>query len=615
MAMIISHDQRNYNNDLEDTKGQQFADLAVKDFLYASPQDGSELCGAMEFMKHYKHLKDWTKSIWQNLLRKYFIKSCPVIVCGYPSQSLAEEVEKEENNLRKLQKKGFGDSALAAYEKATQKAMNNKEPPIEVLRNFQVPVLSDKTWPDIPSAQGNLTSAHGTGIDTKLVKKISEDDSPLPFFVQFDHFESACVTVRAVLSLSKLPNHLRPLIGIYMSTFFTLPVASAGKKELLYKMLDEETVLYDIELGQDNEFSETLWIRIKVEVEKLRKYCASVKAGFPDDRSDSDQIPYILARHLLYNDTSSIRAASLTSQMGVVPQLLADLQSSDQLKIRKIQKQLEEFRDNVTELSEIRFSVTGNIMHLKHPRKTFKNCFQGIIPKPSPGKTPQPSKIRLENEVLSALGHNPCRKVFVTTMPSIGSSNALLCTKSIQGFNNIEYPAFCLAMKILNTFDGYLWKAIRDKGYGYTPSIDYELGSGLLNLVIYRSTNTAEAIKGTKALLDNLIKHPEKLKDTTVEAAKSSLVFNTVNNTSFTLGTAAFTSFVNQALKNVSRDQHKRLLKDIQKVTKDEVLKSMKKYCLPLFNPETSAAIILTVVTGQNSGLRLEIVMIIDDHR
>lgn len=56
----------------------------------------------------------------------------------------------------------------------------------------------------------------------------------------------------------------------------------------------------------------------------------------------------------------------------------------------------------------------------------------------------------------------------------------------------------------------------------------------------------------------------------------------------------AITSFVNQALKQVNQNYNRELLEKYQAVTKDEILVALEKHCLPLFNPETSVAVIVT---------------------
>lgn len=56
----------------------------------------------------------------------------------------------------------------------------------------------------------------------------------------------------------------------------------------------------------------------------------------------------------------------------------------------------------------------------------------------------------------------------------------------------------------------------------------------------------------------------------------------------------AINSFTNQALKGLSQDLNLQLLEQYQAVTKDDVLASLKKYILPIFNPSTSTVVVVT---------------------
>lgn len=53
-------------------------------------------------------------------------------------------------------------------------------------------------------------------------------------------------------------------------------------------------------------------------------------------------------------------------------------------------------------------------------------------------------------------------------------------------------------------------------------------------------------------------------------------------------------SFINQALKNVSRTHEINLLEKYQAVTKDDVLGALKTHFLPLFDSSSSIAVVVT---------------------
>jgi Zn-dependent M16 (insulinase) family peptidase len=54
------------------------------------------------------------------------------------------------------------------------------------------------------------------------------------------------------------------------------------------------------------------------------------------------------------------------------------------------------------------------------------------------------------------------------------------------------------------------------------------------------------------------------------------------------------TSFANQALKGVSQDFQVEMLSRYQAITKEQVLETLRKYFLPLFDPASSIAVVVT---------------------
>lgn len=56
----------------------------------------------------------------------------------------------------------------------------------------------------------------------------------------------------------------------------------------------------------------------------------------------------------------------------------------------------------------------------------------------------------------------------------------------------------------------------------------------------------------------------------------------------------AMSSFINQALKGLSQNENIEMLERYQAVTKEEILVAIKRYVLPVFDPQTSVAIVVT---------------------
>ena len=81
--------------------------------------------------------------------------------------------------------------------------------------------------------------------------------------------------------------------------------------------------------------------------------------------------------------------------------------------------------------------------------------------------------------------------------------------------------------------------------------------------------------------------------DITLDAAKSSIIFDVAQNVS-TPGSAASSSFVNQGLKGLSPNYNVELLKKYQAVKKEDVMRCLKDYIFKLFQPESSIVHVVT---------------------
>jgi len=66
-------------------------------------------------------------------------------------------------------------------------------------------------------------------------------------------------------------------------------------------------------------------------------------------------------------------------------------------------------------------------------------------------------------------------------------------------------------------------------------------------------------------------------------------------------------SFLNQALKNIPRTHQIDLLEKYQAVTRDDVLKALKIYFLPLFDSSSSIAVVVTApIKADETGASLK---------
>ena len=168
---------------------------------------------------------------------RYYIEPASVVVCGHPSASMADKLEKNEKARIAAQVERLGPDGLkkAEVELEMAKAEHGKAVPTEIITSFPVPDVKSISWLSVQSVQEpgiGRKPVHWASASSPLSKYIDADGKLLPFFVGYDHVEVLCsvspiflqqelifrfsfhqsdfVSVHGFFSLAKLPNHLRP---------------------------------------------------------------------------------------------------------------------------------------------------------------------------------------------------------------------------------------------------------------------------------------------------------------------------------------------------------------------------------------------------------------------
>lgn len=303
---------------------------------------------------------------WADLLLKWFIDNPRNVVLGRPSKELVAKLKAETKQLEDTRKRDLGPEGLKHLEEVLEgaKAENDRDIPPAMLTSFKVPNVDSIKWITVGTATNETTASASANalqnsntviIDGQVQQHIKNDDSPLPFFVQWDHVKSAFVTVTLLFNTNHIPSHLRGHLNLYLSAFFSLPVRRADGVTLPYeavvKGLDEDTLGYEMGLGAGSGFAELLTVELKVEsknyakaiawlrdliwgaelsVERLRVTAAKLLQSLPEQKRDGRAISWALSRSLTHSrDLSTNVANSVLSSLDTIPALAERLGAVD----------------------------------------------------------------------------------------------------------------------------------------------------------------------------------------------------------------------------------------------------------------------------------------------
>lgn len=611
MKMVLDRDERQLRSKVESNGGDAFSSTMIANFLYGR-SDGSQIEEALDEIKFLNTLRTWSSEQWGDLIQKYFVTPNRVIVRGKPSAAVAERLEKEEKARIEKQKATLGPEGLAqkAKELEEAKAEHDKPIPTEVLKSFPLPDVKSISWIPVQSVQqaGAGRKSGAPTVANDVSRHVSGDGPPLPFFVQYDHVKSDFVSVHAVLSLARLPSHLRPYVQVYLGAFFSLPVKRQSGERLSHEevvdQLDEQTVFYEVDTGTSGIFTETLCVSIRVEVakyelavawlrdllygseftkERLQTIVAQIQQALPGLKRDGSTVLSAVTTELLHDESSTVRAGGVLIQSDFNRSLSEKIHEAPE----EVIKQFESLRQYITDPTGVRFSVTGNILGVPEPRSIWNKYFGAVLPEAPLSPVP------LASDTLSNVGKHPTKRAIVVTLPTIESSFVNHIGKGIQGFDHPDYPALRVTAEVLSATESFLWRYIRGSGLAYGAYAGVDVEAGRVTFALYRSSNSLEAFKQGATVVRGLVDGSIALDDTALDAAKSSIVYNVTRGVS-TPGLAAGTSFTNQALKGVSQNQDTDLLEKYQEVSKDDVLRVLQQYFLPLFDASTSVVVSVT---------------------
>ncbi|EGF99472.1 zinc metalloprotease [Melampsora larici-populina 98AG31] len=633
MRMTIECDALEIANQLEANAHSILSSAIISNFLYGS---GEQLVADLStVLERYKTLASWSREQWSSMFKKWLVESPSVTVIGKPSGKLADQLVADNKARIEETKKKYGPEGLKQLQaklEAAQKT-NDTPHPQTILSNYPIPKMESIKWIEVESARadGSLKGDLQAQIDKK-------DSTILPYFIQFDHIDSNFLRISVHLSPTDLPADLVKYLYIWLALFFSLPVKRSDGTLLPFdqvvKELTKETIEYKTHMGSS--ISQTSEICFKIEkskyptmigwlkdllwgsqfdIDRLRIIVANNLQHIPSMKRSGAGVCAALFQELLYSPyTAPYMSSNLFKLDEWLPEIMEQLKSNPQEVIKNLEQLRKHCRSSpisshtltVLQPSTMRLSVVGDIKTLQDPKKSWLEHFQKI-----PSSTLRPPLY--SSDVLSADGLKPSGKAIVMSMPSIESSFAYHVAKGAQGFNHPDRPALAVAVSLLNSMESHLWKAIRGTGLAYGASMRSIPESGHVCVQIYSSPDSWKAFEEAGKVMSDLISKKLILDELSLEAAKSSLAYATAELES-TMGSAAFSTFTNMALKGIEKDASRQLLDKTKDITIDQVLEVIEKYFLPIFDAQTSVAVVTsspgkaksTAASLRNAGYRVE---------
>jgi Zn-dependent M16 (insulinase) family peptidase len=587
----------------------EYKDSVIKDHLFGN-RDGSDLETAMGSLKVFEELEQWTEDQWRAFLKKWMIDAHHVSLLGKPSLALSEKMKAEEVARVKAQQEKLGEEGLKKLADKLKEAQDENDKPIpeEIIASLKVPSTESIHFYETTTARSGLAKKLGAS-ENKIQQIVDKDENGLPLFIHFEHIPTSFVHFGLILGTASLPTDLKPLLGVYLTNFFATPVVRDGKRidfEEVITKLEQDTIEYSLDRGSDVGNSEMLYIPFVAEEHKFEtvvqwlktmlvdsvfdteRVITAVKkmlADVPEEKRDGNSMAFAVDRMVHYDAASSVRATNTLVKALYLKRILKLLKTDPKIVIDK----LEALRKHLLTFTNMRILVTANLETLSSPVSTFKHLTDAF---PAP-QNPTLNPIDDRNAVLSSIGRNPGGTHYLIPMP-IDSSFAILTARGPKGHTHPQLPTLMVALAYLDAVEGPMWQSIRGTGLAYGTHFYRDPETGLLKFTIYKSPNAFSAYSKAKTVVKEYGDGTRSFDKLALEGAISTIVRQFVDERASIID-AARSSFVDLVTRGVGKDWQDWALREVRKVTVEDVKKILNEVVSNVFVPEKTD---LTVTCG-----------------
>lgn len=618
------------NNLFEDDPHEHIAGVIIGYFLYGN--SSSELEARLNDVVMMKKMETEPASFWQGLVKSLMIDQNNVTIKGKPSKALMEKMGKEEKDRVAKQREQFGEKGLETKKDELAAAIekNEEEPPTELLESVPIPPIDSIVFHPIEQHR-NFGPKTGPKIP---LREFDVDAIAQPF--QFDQVNTAFVSLSAFINTEGLEPSLRFYLPLYLNLIFETGLSRDDGKTVIPHTeviadLSRDTVYYGGSLGFDGsdfgpgEFGDLAIISLKVDEakyaigvnwlkdilyhahfteERVKTVATKWVNEVPTAKRSGGQVLRVLGRNQNFNQRSNHWSSSMMRQHSFLTKLLARIEGGEG---QSVLDDLASLKKAITFDHDLILHAAGDARRLNKilPSEDLPliKHFGAWPRKPSADghcHSKNDDCITLKsvvptNKFLIDFASNPSDpKSMSHLIMGVGSveSAFLSCvTPTLKEHDHKDLPALMVLIQYLTQLEGPMWRQIRGQGLAYSFSISINVEHGLLYFSLYKATNLGDAFKEAINITKEHLEGEEEFDETEFEAAKSSLVFEIIEEEK-TVSDAADQSIL-YYFRGLPATHSKELLNQISKVEIEDLEEVGKRYLLPVFDAATSRSAVV----------------------
>jgi len=616
-------------NQFEDDPHEHIAGVIIGYFLYGN--ESAELEARLNDVTMMRQMESEPASFWRQLVKTLMLDQNKVVIRGKPSKELMEKMGAEEKERVRLQREELGEDGLTNKKEELDEAIekNEEEPPTELLESVPIPSIDTIQFHPIQQFR-NFGENHGA--NTKLAEF---DISTIPTPLQFDLINSSFVSLSAYVNTEGLEPKLRFYLPLYLNLIFETCLSRDDGKTIIPHTqviadLSRDTVYYGGYMGFEGgsfgpgEFSDLAVISLKVDEnkfgvgvnwlkdvifhahfteERVKTVATKLLNEVPTAKRSGSQVLRVLVRNQNFNQRTTHWSSSLMRQHNFLKNLLTDLESE---KSQQVLEDLAKLKRAIAHDHDLILHVAADARRLSKilPAEDLPLTKHFIDSWPRNSASSSANGHCRAKDALDCSGlktvtpTNKCLVEFINSLDpksmnhlvigvgSVESAYLISATPAMTKHDHEDLPALMVLIQYLTQLEGPMWRQIRGQGFAYSFSISVNIEHGLLYFSLKKATHLAlafkEAINITKAHIDG----DEEFDEVEFEAAKSSLVFEIIDEEKTVSGAAE--QSILYYFRGLPNTHSKELLNLISQVEIDDLEEVGRKYLLPVFDAATS---------------------------
>ena len=249
-------------------------------------------------------------------------------------------------------------------------------------------------------------------------------------------------------------------------------------------------------------------------------------------------------------------------------------------------ERMEKLRRCLFRVSNIHVAVNGDIESIPHPVSSWDALVEG-----APKEDGKLIPLDTQRNFLNDRGRNPGGLCHIVPIAATDSSFAVFTAKGLDSREDPRWPALLIALQYLQVAEGTLWVAIRGQGLAYHFGVQQNLDRGSIQFIISMSPKTFGAYTASRDLTTDIASGKMPIEVHDLEGAISTFVLTYASKRS-NLIEAGFANFINEIVRNISKEESTNLLKRVREVTIEQVKDVIREIILPLFDPQKADMVI-----------------------